>query len=102
MLQEILATLVGVLIVDPLQAELNERLAQTRAPQAVIADVRTCTEASLPKLADRAMAEPLWVITTALDVWIGRTAPEAILGGTTAQCDAAVRAARVFLESRGA
>ena len=102
MLQELLATLVGALIVDPLQAEMNERLAQVRAPQAVIADVRTCAEASLPKLAERAMAEPLWVVTTTLDVWTGRTAPEEVLGGTSAQCDGAIKAARVYLESRGA
>jgi hypothetical protein len=102
MLQELLATLVSALIVDPLQAEMNERLAQIRAPQAVIADVRACTEASVPKLAERAMADPLWVVTTTLDVWTGRSAPEEVLGGTSAQCDAAIKAARVYLESRGA
>lgn len=102
LLQELLATIVSVLIVDPLQGEMNERLAQIRAPQAVIADMRTCTEASLPKLADRAMAEPLWVVTTALNVWTGRSAPEDVLGGTSAQCDTAIKAARVYLESRGA
>ena len=105
LLQELLATVVSVLIVDPLQGEMNERLAQIRAPQAVkavIADMRTCTEASLPKLADRAMAEPLWVVPTALNVWTGRSAPEDVLGGTSAQCDTAIKAARVYLESRGA
>jgi hypothetical protein len=102
MLQELLATLVSVLIVDPLQAEMSERLAQIRAPQAVIVDMRTCAESSLPKLADRAMADPLWVVTTTLDVWTGNTAPEDVLGGTSTQCDAAVKAARVYLESRGA
>ena len=102
LLQELLATIVSVLIVDPLQGEMNERLAQIRAPQAVIVDMRTCAEASLPKLADRAMAEPLWVVTTALNVWTGRSAPEDVLGGTSAQCDTAIKAARVYLESRGA
>ncbi|MGO4526677.1 hypothetical protein AB4097_17670 [Microvirga sp. 2MCAF35] len=102
MLQELLASVVSVLIVDPLQAEMNERLAQVRAPQAVVADVRTCAEASLPKLADRAAADPLWVVTTAFDVWTGRTAPDQILGGTSTQCDAAIKAARIYLESRGA
>ena len=102
MLQELLAALVSVLIVDPLQAEMNERLARIGAPQAVIADMRTCAESSLPNLAGRATAEPLWVVTTALDVWTGRTAPEEVLGGTSAQCDAAIKAARVYLESRGA
>ena len=102
MLQELLASVVSVLIVDPLQAEMNERLARIRAPQAVMADVRACAQSSLPGLADRAMADPLWVVTTTLDVWTGRTAPEEILGGTSPQCDAAIKAARVYLESRGA
>ncbi|QRM29809.1 hypothetical protein [Microvirga sp. VF16] len=102
MLQDLLAFVVSVLIVDPLQAEMRDRLAQIRAPQAIIADVRTCAETSLPKLADRAMAEPLWVVTTALNVWTGNTAPEEVLGGTSAECNAAIKAARVYLESRGA
>jgi hypothetical protein len=102
LLQELLAAVVRILIVDPLQGEMNERLAQIRAPQAVIADVRACAEASLPKLAGRAMAEPLWVFTTALNVWTGRSTPEDVLGGTSAQCDAAIKAAKSYLESRGA
>jgi len=102
MLQDIFASLVSFLIVDPLQAEMNERLAQVQAPQAVIGQVRACAEASLPQLADRAMAEPAWVVSTAFDVWIGRTAPEDILGSTTPQCATALKAARVYLESRGA
>ena len=101
MFQELLASLVSLLIVDPLQAEMSERLAQARAPQAVIAQVRACAEASLPGLADRAMAEPLWVVTTALNVWTGQTAPESILGSTP-QCESALKSARVYLESRGA
>lgn len=102
MLQDILASVVSLLIVEPLQAEMSERLAQARAPQAIIADVRTCAEASLPGLADRALAEPLWVVTTALNVWTGHTAPESILGNTTPQCESALKSARVYLESRGA
>lgn len=102
MLQEILSTLVGLLIVDPLQTQMSERLAQARAPQAIIADVRTCAEASLPRLADRAVAEPLWVLTTALNVWTGHTAPESIFGNANPQCESSLKAARVYLDSRGA
>lgn len=101
MLQEILSSLVSLLIVDPLQAEMSERLAQVRAPQTVIAEVRTCAEASLPGLANRAMAEPLWVVSTALHVWTGQTNPESILGNSP-QCEAALKSARVYLGSRGA
>ncbi|WP_201859432.1 hypothetical protein [Microvirga soli] len=66
----------------------------------MIADVRTCAEASLPGLAKRATAEPLWVVTTALNVWTGQTQSESIIGNTP-QCDAALKSARVYLESRG-
>ncbi|MBD2747790.1 hypothetical protein IC232_13885 [Microvirga sp. BT688] len=65
--------------------------------EAVIADVRACAEASLPGLADRAMAEPLWVLATALNVWTGRTSPESIFGNIP-QC----QSARICLESRRA
>ena len=102
MFNELLSILVGVLIVDPLQAEMSERLAKIRAPQAVIADMRACAESSLPKLADRAMNDPLWVVSTTLEVWTGKIAPEKVLGGTSAQCNAAVEAARLYLESRAA
>jgi hypothetical protein len=67
----------------------------------VIADVRTCAEALLPGLAERAVAEPLWVVATALNVGTGQTQPESILGNIP-QCDAALKSVRVYLESRGA
>lgn len=102
MVQDILALIVNMLILEPLQAEMNERLAKVRAPQAIIADVRTCATASLPVLADRAVADPAWAATTALNVWIGTAAPEDVLGTSSPQCDNAIKAARAYLSGREA
>ena len=102
MLHEIMLWMIGLLIVDPLQAEISERLSKVRAPQALIAEVRICAEASLPRLAERASSEPVWVITTLLNVWTGSVAAEDALGDASPQCEAAIRSARAFLESRGA
>jgi hypothetical protein len=102
MIQDIFALVISWLIVDPLQNEMNKRLAEVRAPQALIADVRTCAESSLPKLADRAAAEPSWVLATALDVWTGRTAPEDVLGASSPQCANTVVRAKDYLAGRGA
>jgi len=102
MFQELLAVVINLLIVDPLQDELDKRLADVRAPQAIMADVRTCAEAALPKLADRALADPAWAVTTVLNVWTGSAAPEDVLSTATSQCDAAVRSARAVIEARGA
>lgn len=102
MIQEILAAVVNILIVDPIQAEMNERLAQVKAPQAVIADVRACATASLPILADRVVADPAWAATTIIEVWIGTAAPEDVLSSTSPRCDSAVKAARAYLSARDA
>lgn len=101
MVQDILAFVINLLVVDPLQEEMSKRLGEVRAPQAIIADVRACAEGSLPRLAQRAMADPAWVVTTTLDVWIGRAAPEDVLS-TSPQCESAIKTARAYLESRGA
>ncbi|WP_134500579.1 hypothetical protein [Microvirga pakistanensis] len=100
MFHEILAFIVNLLIVDPLQAEMDKRLAEARAPQAVIADVRACADAALPILTDRAVSEPGWVATTALDVWLGRTAPEDVLTTIAPRCNAPVRAAKGYLQGQ--
>jgi hypothetical protein len=47
------------------------------------------------------MAEPLWVVATALNIWTAQIAPESIFGNTP-HCDAALKSAREHLESRGA
>ena len=102
MIPEIFALVISWLIVDPLQSKLNERLVDARAPQGLIADVRTCAEIALPKLIDRAAAEPTWVLTTALDVWTGRAAPETVLSNTTPGCSGAFKSAKAYLAGRGA
>lgn len=101
MIQDILAFFINLLVVDPLQEEMSRRLADVRAPQAIIADVRACAEGSLPALADRAIAEPVWAVATVINVWTGRAAPEEVLRASP-QCEAAIMSARTYLESRGA
>ncbi|KLK92608.1 hypothetical protein AA309_12945 [Microvirga vignae] len=60
MVQDIFAFFINLLIVDPLHDEMAKRLAQVRAPQAIIAEMRACAEDALPRLAEQAMAEPVW------------------------------------------
>ncbi|MXQ13177.1 hypothetical protein [Microvirga makkahensis] len=101
MLQEAFILIVNFLIVDPLQAELDRRLSEARAPQAVIADVRACADAALPVLADRVTGDPAWAASTALDVWLERSAPEDVLVKAAPQCDGPVRAAKGYLQGQG-
>jgi hypothetical protein len=102
MIHDILAFIINLLIVDPLQSEISQRLSDARAPQALIADVRTCAEASMPRLADRAMNDPAWVVTTGLDVWLGRSTPESLLGSMSPQCSTTINSAKAYFTGRGA
>jgi len=102
MIHEVLAFVINLLIIDPLQAEMEKRLAGVRAPQTVVADVRACADAALPTLANRATAEPGWVVVTALDIWFGRAAPEDVLIAVSPQCNAPIKTAKAYLKGQGA
>lgn len=102
MIHEILAFIINVLIVDPLQAEMDKRLTEVRAPRAVIADVRACADAALPILARRAATEPAWIVVTSLDIWLGRAALEEVLTNLSPQCAAPAQAAKGYLQGRSA
>ena len=98
MFQDIILSLVSFFVVDPLQAELKDKLAAARAPQAVISQFAQCAREATPVLAARVMADPVWGVTETVRVWTGMTSPEAVLGGAAPSCATAVQAARPFLQ----
>jgi hypothetical protein len=95
--QDIIAALVSFFLIQPLQAEMAETLAQMRAPKAIATQVAACAEQAAPALARRAMADPLWAAGTVVSVWIGQAQPEALLVEVAPGCAPAVAAARPFL-----
>jgi hypothetical protein len=97
MLADILAFLVSTFLLGPLQSEVQERLEAARAPQAVMRQVTECGASALPGLVQRAASDPWWAFTTSVGVWIGTTAPEAVLREAGPACGAAMAAARPFL-----
>jgi hypothetical protein len=99
MWQELVAWLVATFLVGPLQASLNEALTAARAPAATLSLVADCAAAASPALATRAASEPVWLVQTAIGVWIGTLRPEAVLGDAAPACAPALAAARPFLGS---
>lgn len=98
MIQEIIISLVSFFVVEPLQAELADKLAAARAPHAVIAQVSQCAMAATPVLAERVASDPWWGVTTTARIWTGMTSPETILAETSPSCTPALQAAQPFLE----
>lgn len=101
MLRDLLLWAFAAFVVDPFQADLAERLAAVQAPRAVVERVTGCARMAVPALADRAVSDPWWAMTTGLGVWIGFSPPEAVLRDVApAACAPALDAVRPYLDGR--
>ncbi|MGG5886274.1 hypothetical protein ACLF3G_03975 [Falsiroseomonas sp. HC035] len=96
-MHDLIAFLVSLFLLNPLQAEMQSRLAEASAPPAVMAGVAACAVSAGPALVQRAMAEPMWAISTAFQSWIGTVEPQAVLGQAAPDCVPAMAAARPYL-----
>jgi len=101
-LDNALAALVSFFLIDPLQASISDRLAAAGVPPAIAANVASCARTATPVIVDRAMGDVWWTASTALALWTGSTAPDAILIAAAPACAPAVDAARPFLAGRPA
>jgi hypothetical protein len=99
-MQDFIATLVSLFLVEPFEAEMRERLAGARVPREAAQQVAQCARAATPVLAERVMADPWWGATTVVRVWAGATTADAVLTETVPTCGPAVRAVQPFLNDR--
>ena len=97
MIETILAWLVSVFLVGPLQDGMADRLAEARAPTAIVEQVARCATSAAPALATRAGDDPWWAVSTAIGAWTGSVTPEAVLRDAAPGCAQAFAAARPFL-----
>ena len=100
LLQELVAALVSLFLVQPLQAEVGERLGAARVPAAIASQVASCLRTAAPDVVSRVTADPAWAISSAVRVWIGSTPPEELLVEVVPGCAGPVTAARPFLDGR--
>lgn len=96
-MQNLIASLLSFLLVEPIQSGIAETLAAAGAPQAVISELSACAGAAAPTIVERAAGDPLWTISTAFRLWTGWTRPETVLAEAAPGCAAALEAARPFL-----
>jgi len=99
-MQDLIAALVSFFLIEPLQAEIAEKLAAARAPQAVVAQVTACAETAVPVVVERTSSDPWWAVSSTVRLWAGWARPETVLVEAAPGCAAAVEAARPFLMER--
>jgi len=98
-MQDFTAALISFFLVEPLQQEVADALAATRAPQEVVTLIATCAKQHATEITERAITDPWWATSSAFSVWVGLTEPHALLIDAASGCAAAVEAARPFLSS---
>lgn len=99
-MQDLFAALINLVLVDPLQHEIAEAFAASRAPHEVVVSVATCATAHGSQIVDRALGDPWWAASSAFGVWVGSAEQYKLLVEAAPECAAAVEAARPFLEAR--
>ena len=102
MLRDLLLWAFATFVVEPHRVEVTRQLAAVRAPTAVVEAVAGCAGAAVPALADRALTQPWWALTTVSGVWICLTSPDAVLRDAVPVCRPAIEAARPYLTGRAA
>lgn len=98
MIGDFLAWLFALFVVEPAMAAAGEKLAAARAPQETVRLVSDCARRGGPVLAERALAEPGWAVTTVIRVWMGTAQVEAVLADLDPTCANAYAQARPFLQ----
>jgi hypothetical protein len=101
MISDIAAWLFALFVIDPLQAEMRERLNGANVPVAAIQKSQQCIASHAPRLLQRAGEEPGWAVTTALGVAIGWTAPTQLLDANDPTCAVLIRSLQSANDQEG-
>lgn len=91
MISEIAAWLFALFVIDPLQAEVRDRVAQANLPIEALQQSQQCVATHGPLLLQRATDDPAWATSTALGVAVGWTSPAELFDIKDPNCTALVR-----------
>ena len=96
-MQDLIAALIRLLLLEPLEARLAEKLQAAQVPKNFIAQVQHCARTDAPAFLERVMSDPLWGAQSVVRVWTGTTAPDVFLADALPGCRPAIEAAGPFL-----
>lgn len=86
MLTNVAYFLASTLILQPVQAEVADRLRQAKVAPEVVAQAQSCVSSALPTLVQRVGDDYWWAVTTAAGVWLGLTPLERVVADVAPSC----------------
>jgi hypothetical protein len=78
--------LASTLILQPVQAEVADRLRKAKVGPEVVAQAQSCMSSALPTLVQRVGDDYWWAVTTAAGVWLGLTPLERVVAEVAPSC----------------
>ena len=93
-MQTIIAALLSLFILDPLQAAIGKQLSALGIPRENAEKIATCARTAMPAIAARVGNDPVWGLTQAIRFWTGAAKPDAILVEIAPQCAGVLESAR--------
>lgn len=93
--------LITLLVIEPLQLDLNQRFASIGAPAELVRQVEACTDVAPAALVMRAEDDWWWATRSTVRLIIGTTTPGELLGDTVPNCRDAVLQAEALLRATG-
>ncbi|MER8478060.1 hypothetical protein [Mesorhizobium sp. M0220] len=92
MIAEFITWIFAMLVIGPLQTQIQEQAERARLPVEIVRQSQNCLTSQGPQLIERAAGDYGWAAVTAINIAIGRTAPVELLDSQDPQCAALVRA----------
>ena len=86
MIAEFIASLFALFVVDPVQAEIEARLAAVQAPIEIVSQARACLGTTGPILIERATGDVWWAGATIVKIATGLTGPAELLDAGNPAC----------------
>lgn len=86
MLTSVAYFLGSTLILQPVQAEVADRLRKAKVAPEVVAQAQSCMSSALPTLVQRVGDDYWWAVTTAAGVWLGLTPLERVVAEVAPSC----------------
>ncbi len=92
-MQELLAALIAFVLIDPLRAELSQKLEAAGIPPTAVVEVVACAGKAAPAIVDRVLEDPVGAAWRVAGFWSGTIASEALLAELAPECAPALNAA---------
>ncbi|GAB1584734.1 hypothetical protein [Phyllobacterium phragmitis] len=90
MISDFIGWIFALLVVDPLQAQIQEQVERAKLPMEIVRQSQACLVTQGPQLIERAASDYGWAAATVVNLAIGRTAPAELLDIKDPQCAALV------------